>query len=291
MKQLLKVSEHFLNRSPPNLLSMQCYILLYYFYRAIGDLKKKKECIYKASKVSHIIGLANTCPKSSLQNQYERYLCYKLFAEIFWSNREYTSIMGLSLNSVDIWPDFSLNWQLIDPTQSTEDDLVVANNITFNVKFGFLVQTRVNIPFINFVENGMTNTNFLEQLVCELDNIYSNIIKELKSGPCLNTILNSINIYYLVVKFQLNIVILKITKDAQAQTDLIRLSYDIVKEASKTYSKAPFNSAALHLTLQSVTKLKDSISSKYSGKFNELILIMTNILYYSKNIKILKNKS
>jgi hypothetical protein len=247
--------------------------------------------IYQAIKVAHIIGLTRKCSKMSLQNQYERYLCYTALIEIYWANSQHLASMGLLLDFVNIWPDFSSNWQLIYPARSTEVDLSTANNITLKTKFAYFIQIYINNPFDNQIKKRILDIKFLTQLELKLDNYYSDINKKLKPGPYLNIILQSIKLYYLLTKFQLNLALLKTTGDAQFQANYIKLNYDIIRITSKPYSKIDPLLVIIHFMLKSAVKNINSISKIYFHNLNELIAIMTNMLNNSTKYKLINNKN
>jgi hypothetical protein len=289
MKKLLNISECYLNRSSPSLLNLQCCILLYLIYRATGDLNKKRVYFYNAIKISHLIGLTNKRKGLSFKYDYERYLCYTKLIELYWGNRQYSTNMGLSLDPIDMWPKFGLNWQLIDSTQSGEIDIAIANNISLNVRFIYLVQIYVTSPFINYIEIRKTDTNTITQLELKLDEIYSEINKSLRTESYCRSIPNYIKMYYLMVKQQLNSAVLNEYSSSQFQANYIKLNFDIITEYSKPNSLIAGYSIVIHLALQSVIRFKHLISEEYSDELSNLISVMTNIVHYSENYKIADN--
>jgi hypothetical protein len=289
MKQLLKVSEYYLNRSTPSLISIQCYMLLYFLYRNTGDLKKKKLYLHNAIKISHLIGLPNKPKRAGSQCQYDRALCYTKLIQLYWINLQYSTDMGLLLEYVDIKPKFSLEWQLTDPINSTEVDIAVASNITLNIKFGYLSQIYISSPFVDNVRKEKVDTRVIVQLEAKLNEMYSSVTKKLMPGPYSNIIFNLIKIYYLMVKHQLNSALLKESKDNRLQTNYIELIFDLIKEVSNSQSIITGYLIFIHAILQSVIKLKRYISEEYYGKISEIISIMTNMINYSKNFKLTGN--
>ncbi|KXN68516.1 hypothetical protein CONCODRAFT_9237 [Conidiobolus coronatus NRRL 28638] len=96
--------------------------------------------------------------------------------------------------------------------------------------------------------------------------------------------------YYLMVKQQLNSVILNEHSSSQIQSSYIKLNFDIITEFSKSNSLIAGYSIIVHVALQSVIKVKDSFSETYHNKLSDLISIMTNIMYNSKDYKISDNE-
>jgi hypothetical protein len=290
MKKLLSISEYYLNRSPPSLLSVQCYLLLHILYRNTGDLKKKKLYIHNAIKISHLIGLPNKYNRASPQCQYDRDVCCVKLIQLYWLNMQYSTSMGLSMESLDIKPKLNLEWQLVDPINSTEVDLTVANNITQNIKFAYLTQIYILLPFVDYIKREKIDTDAIAQLDIKLDEMYSDIRKKLKPGPFSNTVFNHFRIYYLVSKHQLNSVLLKETNNAQLQANYIKLVYDIIKIVPESYSIVGGYLITVHTILQSIYKLEESFSKENYRMISDFMTVITNMLQYSKDFKLIDNK-
>ncbi|KXN66418.1 hypothetical protein CONCODRAFT_11745 [Conidiobolus coronatus NRRL 28638] len=277
MNKLLLLSEYRLNLNPPSLLSVQCYLLLYDLHRAKGNSKKKDLCFHSAVKISHLIGLTNKLPGISTRSEYERYLCYVKLAETYWLNRFCSINNGLSLDKVDFWPKFSLNFQTLDNIYLTEDDLIVANNVSLNIRFRYEVFNYIIPPFVKLVESEKINLKTIAQLDLELDKIYNNIAKELVQGPFSSDTSSIISIYYLGIKLQLNTILVKQSNNDELQFKYIKLSHDIVRVYSDSNIKSAVYLITILAFLQTNDKLRDNFSIDNNGKLDDLVVIMRNL--------------
>jgi hypothetical protein len=289
MKNLLKISEYHLNRCSPSLLSLQCYLILHFLYRATGDLKKKKLCIHRAIKISELIGLTKRYKRISLKAQYERYLVYIKVTELYWCIGGNSNNMGLILESVDIWPEFSLNMQLIDPLKPSEEDLAIANNINLNTRFIYLVQVHVISPFFELMEKNDFDISAVNRLEIKLNDMFSEINTKLKASTYPGCASSYIVIYYLIVKQRLNSILVKDANNAQFQFNYLKLNFDIIEEYSKSNTKISRHLMAIHMALQSTIKLGKYIDESYFDNLSNLISVLSNILHSSKYYKIYNN--
>ncbi|KXN68514.1 hypothetical protein CONCODRAFT_9234 [Conidiobolus coronatus NRRL 28638] len=291
MKNLLLITEHQLNTQKPNLLTIQCYILLYIIYQAKGELQKKRVCFHKAMKIAHLIGLRKKCSKISAQNKYERFLSYTKLIELYWGNRSHPTNKGLLLELTDFNPDFSEKWQLTDPLRASEEDKLVAKNISLNAKFVYLSHIYITNPFVYHLENEIVNYNFISKLESKLDGIFSDIKRGVRmNAPYSNLVSSNINLYYLMIKQQLNSVLLKEFNSPKLQAQWIKLNFDLVKEYKNSKIKSSAFLIVILMALKSIVNLKDYINSDGGNlsKINELVCIMTNL---SKSSDVYKAKS
>jgi hypothetical protein len=277
MNKLLLLSERHLNLSPPSLLSIQCYLLLYDFYRAKGNSEKKDLCLHSATKISHAIGLTNKLQGISARSEYERYLCYVKLAETYWLNRFSSINSGLILENANFLPKYNLNFQTLDITDLTEDDKAVANNVNLNVKLRYEIFNYVVPLFFELIESEKIDFKAVAQLDLELDEIYNNISKELVNGAFSTNISIIISMYYFIIKLQMSAVLLNQSNNDELQAKYIKLSYDI----ARIYSSSKIKSAIYLITilsfLQTNAKLRYNFSSKNNGKLDDLVVIMRNL--------------
>jgi hypothetical protein len=289
MKLLLKFSEYHLNRCSPSLLSLQCYLMLHVLYRGIGDLRKKRLYLHRAFKTSELIGLTKKCKGISLHAQYERYLCYTKIIEFYWCIGGNSNNMGLTLDSVDIWPEFSLDYQLVDHLHSSEEDLAIANNTNLNSRFRYLVQIYIIFPLFKLIKKDNFDISAINRLEIKLDDIFSEISKKLIIDSYQASVPNYTRVCYLTVKQQLNIVLLKDINSTQLQFKYIKLNFDIIGEYLYSNIKLPRHLIAIHTVLQSTIKLAEYIDESYFDSLSNLISLLTNILHSSKYYKIYNN--
>jgi hypothetical protein len=277
INKLLLFSEHYLTLSPPSLSSIQCYLLLYDLYKAKGNSKKKDLCFHSATKISHAIGLTNRLHGISTRSEYERYLCYIKLAEIYWFNRFSSINNGLVLNKVDFWPKYCLNFQALDIAYLTEDDLAVANNVNLNIRFRYEIFNYIIPSFVELIESEKIDFKAIAQLDQALDKIYNSISKELVRGLFSFDISSMISIYYLVIKLQLNTVLLNQSNNDELQVKYIQLNYDIARSYINSNIKSAIYLVTILSFLQTNTKLRYNFSTENNGKLDDLVVIMRNL--------------
>jgi hypothetical protein len=277
MNQLLLLSEYYLNLSPPSLLSIQCYLLLYDLHKAKGNSKNKDLCFHSATKISHAIGLTNKLFGISTRSEYERYLCYIKLAETYWFNRFSSINNSLVFDKVDFWSRYSLNFQALDIAYLTEDDLAVAKNVSLNVKLRYKIFNYVVPSFIELIESEKINFKAVAQLDLEFDEIFNNISKELVKGPFSSNMYSMISIYYLVIKLQLNTVLLNQSNNDELQVKYIELNYDIARAYLNSNIKTVTYLITILSFLQTNTKLRYNFSSENNGKLDDLVVIVRNL--------------
>jgi hypothetical protein len=216
-----------LNYAQSNLKTLQCYLILTQMYIYRGNKKLKRYCYLKAARIGDLIGLPKSCNLQSKLTCYERSLAYVKILQFHISILEYSNGEGLIYEVLKI-KDTNWEFQLLNPSQYSYEDFILANSINTTTMFLYNAIGRVLIPIKLILKCDKIDTTKILQFKIILDQFYRDHIKQLGSC-CLDYSLFKIKETYFVIRIQIYSLLVNQHAKEEYILNWIQLNYDILQ--------------------------------------------------------------